>query len=71
MLEDMYNKVEFYKMLNNINLATNLIKNTKFKFYYKVFLEFSYNHPKALIFRTLIEYSENNLKKEDVIDIIV
>ena len=71
MLQDMYNKVEFYKMLNDINLTTNLIKSTKLKFYYKVFLEFSYNHPKGLIFRTLIDYYENNLRREDAIDIIV
>lgn len=70
MLDDMLNKVEFYVMLSDVDMANKLIKNNKFRFYYKIFIEVSYKHPKALFLRTLIEYSENKISKEDVVDIV-
>jgi uncharacterized protein with ParB-like and HNH nuclease domain len=70
MLDDMYNKVEFYVMLSDVDMANKLIKNNKFRFYYKIFTEVSYKHPKPLFLRTLIEYSDNKISKEDVVDIV-
>lgn len=70
LLDDMYEKVRFYNMLSSTEDAFNFVNNKKFRFYYKIFTEISYKHPKALFFRTLVEYSEGKISKESVIDII-
>lgn len=71
MLDDMYNKVDYYIMLSDTDKANRLIKNNKFRFYYKIFTEVSYKHPKALFLRILIDYSEGKIDKEDVVEIVV
>lgn len=70
LLDDMYEKVEFYNMLSSTETAYSLVKNNRFRFFFKVFADVSYKHPKALFFRTLIEYKEGKLSKEDVIEIV-
>lgn len=70
LLDDMYNKVDYYIMLSDTDKANKLVKNNKFRFYYKIFTEVSYKHPKALLLRTLIEYSEEKITKDDVVDIV-
>lgn len=70
LLDDMYNKVDYYIMLSDTDKANKLVKNNKFRFYYKIFTEVSYKHPKALFLRTLIEYSEEKITKDDVVDIV-
>ena len=70
LIDDMYDKVEFYSMLSSVEKAYKLVKNGKFRFYYKIFTEISYQHPKALFLRTLVEYKEGNIEKNDVIEIV-
>lgn len=70
LLDDMYNKVDYYIMLSDTDKANKLVKNNKFRFYYKIFTEVSYKHPKALFLRTLIEYSEEKITKDEVVDIV-
>lgn len=70
LLDDMYDKVDFYNMLSSTEKAYALVKNNKFRFFYKIFTEISYKHPKALFLRTLIEYNESKISKDDVVDII-
>ena len=70
LLDDMLAKVKFYNMLSSAEEANKLIKSNKFKFYYKVFTEISYKHPKALFLRTLIEFSEKKLNKNEVVEIV-
>lgn len=70
LLDDMYHKVKFYQMLSSAEKAYELVKSTKFRFYYKVFTEISYKHPKALFLRALIELEEGKLAKEDAVDIV-
>lgn len=70
LLDDMYNKVDYYIMLSDTDKANKLVKNNEFRFYYKIFTEVSYKHPKALFLRTLIEYSEEKITKDDVVDIV-
>ena len=70
LLDDMYNKVDYYIMLSDTDKANKLVKNNKFRFYYIIFTEVSYKHPKALFLRTLIEYSEEKITKDDVVDIV-
>ena len=70
MLDDMYDKVDYYNMLSSATSAYQLVKNNKFRFYYKIFTEISYKHPKALFLRTLIEFKEGKLSKNDVVEII-
>lgn len=70
MLDDMYEKVDFYNMLSSAPDAYKLVKNGKFRFYYKVFTEISYKHPKALFMRTLVEFKEGKLSKDEVVSIV-
>lgn len=70
LLDDMYDKVEFYNMLSSAEKANDLVKNGKFRFYYKVFTEISYKHPKALFLRTLVEYKQGTIDKSDVVEIV-
>lgn len=70
LLDDMYDKVEFYNMLSSTKAAYALVRNNKFRFFFKVFTDISYKHPKALFLRTLIEYKEGKLSKEDVVEIV-
>lgn len=70
LLDDMYDKVDFYNMLSSPEKAYALVKNNKFRFFFKIFTEISYKHPKALFLRTLVEFKNNNISKDDVIDII-
>lgn len=70
LLDDMYDKVDIYNMLHSAELANELINHSKFRFYYKIFTEVSYKHPNALFLRLLVEFKENKLQKEDVIDIV-
>lgn len=70
LLDDMYDKVEFYNMLSSAEAAYALVKNNKFRFFFKVFTEISYKHPKPLFLRMLIEYKEAKISKEDVVEIV-
>lgn len=71
-LDDLYDKVEYYNMLYSVDLANNLVKSSKFRFYYYIFSINEYEHPKPLFFRSLIEYQEGLFNdKKDFIDIIV
>ena len=70
LLDDMYDKVDFYNMLSSAEKANNLVKNGKFRFYYKVFTDISYKHPKALFLRVLVEYKQGNIDKSDVVEIV-
>lgn len=70
LLDDMYDKVDFYTMLSSAEKANNLVKNGKFRFYYKIFTEISYKHPKALFLRTLVEYKQGNIDKPAVVEIV-
>lgn len=70
LLDDMYDKVDIYNMLHSADLANELVKNSKFRFYYKIFTEVSYKHPNALFLRMLVEFKENRLQKEDVVEIV-
>ena len=71
-LDDLNDKVKYYNMLSSAEEANKLINNIKFRFYFKVFTEIGYKHPKPLFLRTLIEYSENKFaKKEDAIEVFV
>lgn len=70
LLDDMYDKVDFYNMLSSAEKANDLVKNGKFRFYYKIFTEISYKHPKALFLRTLVEYKQGNIDKAGVVEIV-
>lgn len=70
LLDDMYDKVDIYNMLYSAEKANSLVKNTKFRFYYKIFTSVAYQHPKALFLRALVDFKNNQLSKEDVVEIV-
>lgn len=71
LLDDMYKKVDFYNMLSSVDAAYALVKSGEFRFFYKIFTDIAYKHPKALFLRTLIEFSEHKISKPDAVAIIV
>ncbi len=70
LLDDMYDKVEYYNMLSSETEASSLFNNKQFKFYFRIFTELSYQHPKALFFRTLVDCKEERISKDDVVSIV-
>lgn len=71
LLDDLYNKVEYYNMLFSTENAFKFINKKKFRFFYKIFTNISYKHPKPLFFRALIEMHEGKLSNDDVTAIVV
>lgn len=70
LLDDMYDKVDVYNMLHSTEAAYSLVKNNKFRFYYKIFTEVAYKHPNALFLRMLVEYKDGLLSKDNVVEIV-
>lgn len=71
LLDDLEEKVDFYNMLYSVEDAYQLIKSSKFRYFYEIFVKLGYQHPKALFFRIFVEYNEGKLSKNDVVDIVV
>ncbi len=71
LLDDLDAKVDFYNMLYSVEDAYKLIKSSKFRYFYEIFVKLRYQHPKALFFRVFVEFNEGKLTKNDVIDIVV
>ena len=71
LLDDLNEKVVYYNMLYSVEDAYELIKSSKFRYFYEMFIKFGYQHPKALFFRCLVEFSEEKISKKDVVDIVV
>lgn len=71
LLIDMNNKAENYSMLSSTDHACSLIRNSKFRFFYRLFNYIDYKHPRLLSFRALNDYKAGLLTKGDAIDIVV
>ncbi|MBP5768976.1 MAG: DUF262 domain-containing protein [Fibrobacter sp.] len=71
LLDDMYERVEFYNMLNSTDSAYKIIRDARFRFFYNLFVELNYQHPKALLLRILIDVNEGKLNKKDAVDVAV
>lgn len=71
LLEELDNKVEKYKLLFSVKEATNIIKKTDFRFYYAMFVNLGYEHPRALFFRLFNELDSENISEDDAKDIII
>ena len=71
LIDDMLDKLDYYIMLSDVEKAYNLVKSSKFRFFYKVFELNGYQHPKPLFYRTLIEYKEKKISKKSVEAIIL
>lgn len=71
-LNDLLAKVKFYKMLLHPEQANDLVKNNKFKFYYFLFCDLNYKHPKPLFMRAFEEYENGKYSsKDELIEIFV
>ena len=70
LLDDMYKKVKYYNMLSDVDKACKLINNSEFRFYYTIFNQINYRHPKPLFLRCLDEYESQKLSKDDFVCII-
>lgn len=69
-LDDMYKKVNYYNMLIDVDKAYNLIRNNEFRFYYTIFSQINYKHPKPLFLRCIEEYAIGKLEKNDLVSIV-
>jgi len=70
LLDDMHRKVKYYNMLGDVDKAYNLVKNNEFRFYYTVFNQINYKHPKPLFLRCIEEFASGKMKKENLVCII-
>ena len=70
LLDDMMKKVNFYNMLSNAEKAYELVKNSEFRFYYSIFTQVNYKHPKPLFLRCLEEFANEKISKADLVSII-
>ena len=61
LLDDMYNKVDYYIMLSDTDKANKLVKNNKFRFYYKIFTEELPKYPGKRIERDKLMISSSAL----------
>ena len=71
LIDDLIDKVDYYNMLENTEETYNLIKSSKLRFFHKVFVDIGYQHPKPLLFRALIEFSNNRITKKYTEDIVI
>lgn len=69
LIDDLEDKIDYYNMLFDSDSAYNLVRSSKFRFFYKIFVNNSYKHPKPLLFRMLIEFKNDKINKKDVEDI--
>lgn len=69
-LDDMYKKVSYYNMLTNIDEAYKLVKGNEFRFYYAIFVQINYKHPRPLFLRGLEEFDSKKISKEDLTCIV-
>lgn len=67
---DLHAKVKYYNMLNNPEKAYQFVKNTEFRFYFTIFSQNNYQHPKALFLRCLEDFAEGKLDKDSLVDIV-
>lgn len=70
LIDDLLEKSKYYNMLYSYNSLADILQNNQLRFYYKIFTEINYKHPRSLFFRLFIELSQNNISKDDAIDII-
>ena len=71
LIDDMLSKVDSFKMLSSSEEASKLFNGKRqFRFYYKVFTNGSYVHPKPLFMRIFDEYKKNCISKDDAIEIV-
>lgn len=70
MLDDMEQKVKYYQMLESVDLAYSAVKNSEFRFFYKIFTKNNYQHPKPLFMRCLEEFNNKKITTQDLVEII-
>lgn len=71
LLSDMLEKVEYYKALTDLDSAYTLVHDSKFRFYYSVFIKIKYELPNPLFFRLFAEYGQGNITREALIEIVI
>lgn len=63
--------IESYKALYDQDIAFNLIKDKKFKFYYSLYIKNKFVNPRPLFFRIFESFQNGSLDKKDAVDLIV
>ncbi len=71
LIDDLTNNIEYYKMLSDINKVYDKVKSSKFRYFFNIFIKAGYQHPKPLFFRSLIEYNDGKLSKNDLEEIVI
>lgn len=71
LIDDMIDKVDYFKALTDLDEALKIVRDNKFKFYYLLYLKVGYEHPRPLFFRSFAEFALGNLSKDDLIVVVV
>ncbi|CAM3597800.1 DUF262 domain-containing protein [Erysipelothrix anatis] len=68
LIDDLIKNIDLYNKLITKNIY--LINSDEFRYYTNSLRYFSYEHPKALLFRTYCEYNEGIISKKQVISVV-
>lgn len=73
LVNDMVEKVEYFRALFDIEKALTIVKDNKLKFYYLLYTKIGYEHPRPLYFRCFADYNYGNgkLSKSDLVDTFI
>jgi len=70
MIDDMIEKLDFYKSLYDLKAASLIIGDKKFKFYYQVYLKNRYEYLRGIFIRLFSDTKNNIVSQEDAVSIV-
>lgn len=71
LIDDLIIKLDCFKAVFDETYTFTLIKNSKFKYYYHLFIKMNYEHPRPLFFRCFCEFKNKELNEDDLVDIMI
>lgn len=66
MINDLVDKVKYYKALNNVNSFLDITNKKQILVQYYIFQNMDYQHPKPLILRALYEFDKSEKNNSDI-----
>ena len=70
LLEDLLKKVKYYNMLVDFGKAYELVRNIEFRFFFSVFIQIGYKHPKPLFLRCIEEFDTGKIGKDELVSVV-
>lgn len=71
LIDDMIAKVNFYKAVNDVDLAYKFLGSHELRFYHLLFTKIGYEHPKPLFFRCFCEFADGKITKDVILSVMI